>query len=90
MNMFFAFFVISPVSGISFAFDPRRPPYARIISELVQVADEWLDTKQTYSLCIKSYMHGGCDGFTMFKDAKVIVSCVNYVFCYKPIVCIIK
>lgn len=61
------------VSGISFVFDPKLDPYKRVISELVQVADEWLDVKQNYSLCIKSYMHGGCDGFTMFKDAKIIV-----------------
>lgn len=62
------------VSGISFAFDPQRPPYSRVITALVQVADEWLDVKQSYSLCVKSYMHGGCDGFTMFKDAKIVVS----------------
>lgn len=62
------------VSGISFVFDPNATPYQRVISELVQVADDWLDTKANYSLCVKSYMHGGCDGFTMFRNAKVIVS----------------
>lgn len=62
------------MSGISFTFDPQRPPYSRVIPDLVQVADEWIDVKQNYSLCVKSYMHGGCDGFTMFKDAKIIVS----------------
>lgn len=62
------------VSGISFVFDPKKPPFSRIISDLVQIADEWLDVKQNYSLCIKSYMHSGCDGFTMFKNAKIIVS----------------
>lgn len=61
------------VSGISFVFDPTKSPNSRVVPELVQIADEWLDLKQNYSLCIKSYMHGGCDGFTMFKDAKVIV-----------------
>lgn len=61
------------VSGISFVFDPNRPPYSRVITELVQVADDWLDVKQMYSLCIKSYLHSGCDGFTMFKTAKVIM-----------------
>lgn len=62
------------VSGISFVFDPKRPPFSRIITDLVQIADEWLDVKQNYSLCIKSYMYSGCDGFTMFKNAKIIVS----------------
>lgn len=62
------------VSGISFVFDPKRPPFSRIITELVQVADDWLDVGQMYSLCIKSYMYSGCDGFTMFKKSKVVVS----------------
>lgn len=66
------------VSGISFVFDPKRPPQARLITELVQVADDWLDVKQMYSLCVKSYMHSGCDGFTMFKNAKVIVSIARF------------
>lgn len=70
------------VSGVSFAFDPQRPPNSRVITELVQVADEWLDVKQIYSLCIKSYMHGGCDGFTMFKGARVIVSTLRFVCIY--------
>lgn len=64
------------VSGISFAFDTSRKPNTRVITELVQIADEWLDVNQCYTLCIKSYMYGGCDGFTMFKNAKVIVSSV--------------
>lgn len=62
------------VSGISFVFDPTRPRNSRIITELVQIADEWLDVDQCYTLCIKSYMYGGCDGFTMFKNAKKLVS----------------
>lgn len=62
------------VSGISFVFDPKLPPFSRVCAELVQVADEWLDVEQMYSLCIKSYMYSGCDGFTMFKNCKVIVS----------------
>lgn len=61
------------VSGISFVFDPKRPSFSRVITELAQVADDWLDVKQMYSLCIKSYMYSGCDGFTMFKNAKIIV-----------------
>lgn len=62
------------VSGVSFVFDPTKPPYSRVVPELVQVADEWLDVKQNYSLCVKSYMYSGCDGFTMFKNAKILVS----------------
>ncbi|KAJ6649497.1 Trifunctional nucleotide phosphoesterase protein YfkN [Pseudolycoriella hygida] len=61
------------VSGISFVFNSKKPPGSRIEPQLVQVADEWLNLDQTYSLCVKSYMYGGCDGFTMFKDKKVLM-----------------
>lgn len=71
------------VSGISFVFDPNAAPFKRIIAELVQVADDWLDVNQNYSLCIKSYMHSGCDGFTMFKESKIIVSNPPiHIFCF--------
>lgn len=70
------------VSGISFVFDPKKPPYSRVVADLVQIADEWMDLKQNYSLCIKSYMRDGRDGFTMFKDCKVIVSIFgHFEFC---------
>lgn len=73
------------VSGVSFVFDSTKPPYKRVIKELVQVADEWLDVSQNYSLCIKSYMHSGCDGFTMFKNAKIVVSQPLSIFsCFVP------
>lgn len=69
------------VSGLSFVFDSTKPPNSRVLYELTQVADEYLDPKQNYSVCVKSYMYGGCDGFTMFKNAKVIVSMKR--FCYR-------
>lgn len=62
------------VAGVSFVFDPNAPPYKRIVAELVQVADEWIDPAQNYSLCTTSYLSRGRDGFTMFKDATIIVS----------------
>lgn len=71
------------VSGVSFVFDPTKPPYSRIVTELVQVADEWLDVKQNYSLCVKSYMYSGCDGFTMFKNAKILVSSEKRGHCHR-------
>lgn len=62
------------VSGISFVFDVRRPIGERVDARLVQIADEWLNLDQLYTVCIKSYIFGGCDGYTMFKGAKVLVS----------------
>lgn len=62
------------VSGITFAFDPAKPAFQRIDGRLVLVADQWINEEQKYAVCIKSYMYGGCDGYTMFKDCRVIVS----------------
>lgn len=61
------------VAGISFVFDPERPAGNRVEPRLVQVGDEWIKADQKYSLCIKSYMFGGCDGYSMFKGARVLV-----------------
>ncbi|XP_067629887.1 mannosylglucosyl-3-phosphoglycerate phosphatase-like [Eurosta solidaginis] len=61
------------VSGITFAFDPAKPPGSRIDPRLIQVGDEYINLKQTYKICIKSYIYHGCDGFTMFKKAKVLI-----------------
>lgn len=54
------------VSGISFVFNSTKPPGSRVEPQLVQVADEWLNLDQMYSLCIKSYIHGECV-FILFR-----------------------
>ncbi|XP_068147223.1 mannosylglucosyl-3-phosphoglycerate phosphatase isoform X1 [Drosophila tropicalis] len=61
------------VAGISFAFDPEAKPGKRIDPQLIQVGDEYLKLEQTYKLCVKSYLYMGCDGYTMFKDARVLM-----------------
>ncbi|XP_055387201.1 mannosylglucosyl-3-phosphoglycerate phosphatase isoform X2 [Condylostylus longicornis] len=61
------------VAGISFAFDPKKKPFKRIDPTLVFVADESINLSQTYKTCIKSYMYCGCDGYTMFKNATVLL-----------------
>jgi 5'-nucleotidase len=61
------------VSGISFTFSPDRPPGNRIEPKLVRVGDDWLKMDENYHLCIKAYMHGGCDGYTMFKNCPVLM-----------------
>lgn len=66
------------VSGISFVFDPSKPAGSRVEPKLVQIADEWINLEQNYTICIKSYIHGGCDGYTMFKGAKIVVSIFKY------------
>lgn len=61
------------VAGISFTFNPERPPGNRVEPRLVRIGDEWLDMNETYALCVKAYIYLGCDGYTMFKNCKVLM-----------------
>lgn len=67
------------VAGVSFAFDPELPPGSRVDPQFVRIGDEYLVPTQQYRLATKAYLHSGCDGYTVFKDAPVLVS--NYVQC---------
>lgn len=61
------------VAGISFAFNPDRPPGTRVEPKLVRIGDEWLDFTEKYALGVKAYVYGGCDGYTMFKSCPVLM-----------------
>jgi 5'-nucleotidase len=61
------------VAGISFTFNPDRPIGTRVEHRLVRIGDEWLKMDEKYTLCIKAYMHGGCDGYTMFKTCPILM-----------------
>ncbi|GFY40213.1 hypothetical protein TNIN_453771 [Trichonephila inaurata madagascariensis] len=62
------------VSGISFAFDPKKPPGKRIDPHYIKIGDEYLDMNQKYRLSTKMYMYQGRDGYDMFKDCEVLLS----------------
>lgn len=64
------------IGGISYAFDPSLPPLKRIDTRLVRIGDEWLNLEQKYTVCVKSYMYGGCDGFTMLSGCPILVSII--------------
>ncbi|XP_049291508.1 snake venom 5'-nucleotidase isoform X3 [Anopheles funestus] len=61
------------IAGMSFVFDPTKSPGERVEPKLVRLGDEWLNLEQKYTLCIKSYIYGGCDGYTMFKGCRVLL-----------------
>ncbi|XKL59322.1 hypothetical protein PGB90_000338 [Kerria lacca] len=61
------------VAGIRFAFDPKAPPGKRVDPLLVRIGDEYLSMDQKYKLATKSYLHNGCDGYTMLPEQEVAV-----------------
>jgi 2',3'-cyclic-nucleotide 2'-phosphodiesterase (5'-nucleotidase family) len=70
------------VAGISFAFDPRQPPGKRVDPQLVRIGDEYLEPDQRYRMATKMYLYSGCDGYSVLRDAKVLVSFqIFYIYC---------
>lgn len=64
------------VAGVSFAFDPHKPPGSRVDTSLIRIGDEYLNLEQCYRLTTKSYVHTGCDGYIMLRDTEVLVSII--------------
>ncbi|XP_003390086.2 PREDICTED: 5'-nucleotidase-like isoform X2 [Amphimedon queenslandica] len=61
------------VSGLSFTFNSRAAPRSRIIRTSVLINGEMMREDQVYKLCTKSYIAGGKDGYSVFKDCNIIV-----------------
>lgn len=64
------------VSGMSFTFDPIKPSGKRITE--IKVGGKSLDENKTYTLATSDFLvtRGG-DGYTMFKDAKLLIKAEN-------------
>ena len=59
------------VSGLAFAFDPRKPPGSRIIR--VTVGGAALDPGGTYTLATVDFLARGGDGYTAFRSGEVLI-----------------
>jgi 2',3'-cyclic-nucleotide 2'-phosphodiesterase (5'-nucleotidase family) len=59
------------VSGLTFGFDPTRPPGRRVVRVLV--GGELLDPERRYTVAADSYTAGGGDGYAMLATAKPLV-----------------
>jgi 5'-nucleotidase len=64
------------ISGMSFKFDVSRPAGNRVTE--ITVGGKPVDEKKTYTLATSDFLvtRGG-DGYTMFKDAKVLTTAEN-------------
>ena len=63
------------VAGLSFAFDARRPPGARITR--AEVGGEPLAADRVYRVATNDFMFTGGDGYTAFESAEVIVDAAS-------------
>lgn len=64
------------ISGMSFKFDTTKPAGSRV-SEIL-VGGKPLDESKTYTLATSDFLVSrGGDGYTMFKDAKVLINAAD-------------
>ncbi len=59
------------VSGLTFTFDPARPPGQRVVRVLV--GGQPLDPERRYSVALNNYTAQGGDGYAMLATAKPLV-----------------
>lgn len=62
------------VAGVSFAFNPNRPPGERIVRGSVRVQNQPIIDVKLYRLCTKGYLASGKDGYDSLIGARVIVN----------------
>lgn len=60
------------VSGVSFMFDPEKPPGERIDPKNIKVGFETLDLNQTYFVATKKYCALGRDGYEALKKCEIM------------------
>jgi 5'-nucleotidase / UDP-sugar diphosphatase len=59
------------VSGMSYAFDPKRPPGSRIVE--VEVGGDPLDAGRTYRVAANDYMFRGGDGYEALGRGEPVI-----------------
>jgi 5'-nucleotidase len=59
------------VSGVKFKFDASKLPGQRIVE--ATVAGKPIDPKAIYTIATSNFLVGGGDGYTMLKNAKILI-----------------
>ena len=60
------------VGGITFAFDPTKPPGSRIDPAFIKIGTEYMDRQQHYKLATKAALVDGDDGYTALSQGEKI------------------
>ena len=58
------------VGGISFVFDPKKPPGSRIDPAYIKIGTEYMDKHQTYKMATKAAMASGEDGYDSLSQGE--------------------
>ena len=68
------------VSRIQYKFDPQRPVGRRVDPKSVRIGGKPLDFNEYYKIVTKEFLHKGKDGYSVLKEAEVVLSseqCLN-------------
>jgi len=76
------------ISGLTIEADASRPAGNRIVS--IKVGDAPLDERKTYRLATNDFMARGGDGYTMFRDAKPLLSALDAPLLSNAVIAYIK
>ena len=58
------------VAGITFAFDPTKPPGSRIDPAYIKIGSEYMDKHQHYKMATKASLANGEDGYTALNQGE--------------------
>ena len=68
-NNGFGFYPLQPSASLSYRWDPSMPQGQRIIASSMHIDGMQVVPEMTYQVTVNSFMAGGGDNFTVFKDA---------------------
>ena len=63
------------VAGITFAFDPTKPPGSRIDPAYIKIGSEYMDKHQHYKMATKASLANGEDGYTALNQGNIRERC---------------
>ena len=61
------------VGGITFAFDPTKPPGSRIDPAYIKIGTEYMDGQTHYKLATKASLASGEEGYSALAQGNILV-----------------
>src|SRR6185295_2896760 len=64
--------VLQVSRGLTYSWDPQRPPGQRVVGETLLLNGRPIDPNASYRVTINSFLAGGGDNFTLFKQGREV------------------